>query len=84
VACPLKRHANSYGIVVCSNLIILFEHSLSEIRHILTRFLDILTEIFDRGMYAGPVGWFGGAECEFAVGIRSALLGKVNRTPNLF
>lgn len=84
MACPLKRHANSYGIVVCSNLIILFEHSLSEIRHILTRFLDILTEIFDRGMYAGPVGWLGGAECEFAVGIRSALLGKVNRTPNLF
>ncbi|XP_051186940.1 isochorismate synthase 2, chloroplastic isoform X2 [Lolium perenne] len=33
-------------------------------------------EIFDRGMYAGPVGWFGGAESEFAVGIRSALLGK--------
>lgn len=35
------------------------------------------SEIFDRGMYAGPVGWFGGAESEFAVGIRSALLGKV-------
>ncbi|XP_020087620.1 isochorismate synthase 2, chloroplastic-like isoform X2 [Ananas comosus] len=33
-------------------------------------------EMFDRGMYAGPVGWFGGAESEFAVGIRSALLGK--------
>lgn len=33
-------------------------------------------ESFDRGMYAGPVGWFGGAESEFAVGIRSALLGK--------
>jgi menaquinone-specific isochorismate synthase len=28
-------------------------------------------------MYAGPVGWFGGTESEFAVGIRSALLGKV-------
>lgn len=34
------------------------------------------TESFDRGMYAGPVGWFGGAESEFAVGIRSALVGK--------
>ncbi|XP_051123178.1 isochorismate synthase, chloroplastic-like [Andrographis paniculata] len=34
------------------------------------------TEMFDRGMYAGPVGWFGGAESEFAVGIRSALVGK--------
>lgn len=33
-------------------------------------------EIFDRGMYAGPVGWFGGSESEFAVGIRSALVGK--------
>ena len=27
--------------------------------------------MFDRGMYAGPVGWFGGEESEFAVGIRS-------------
>ncbi|KAL3639614.1 hypothetical protein CASFOL_017521 [Castilleja foliolosa] len=34
------------------------------------------TEMFDRGMYAGPVGWFGGGESEFAVGIRSALVGK--------
>ncbi|MQL90764.1 hypothetical protein Taro_023365 [Colocasia esculenta] len=34
------------------------------------------TETFDRGMYAGPVGWFGGSETEFAVGIRSALVGK--------
>ncbi|XP_039118562.1 isochorismate synthase 2, chloroplastic isoform X2 [Dioscorea cayenensis subsp. rotundata] len=33
-------------------------------------------EMFDRGMYAGPVGWFGGRESEFAVGIRSALVGK--------
>ncbi|KAJ3683359.1 hypothetical protein LUZ60_013586 [Juncus effusus] len=33
-------------------------------------------EKFDRGMYCGPVGWFGGAESEFAVGIRSALVGK--------
>lgn len=33
-------------------------------------------EMFDRGMYAGPVGWFGGSESEFAVGIRSALVGK--------
>ncbi|XP_077248648.1 isochorismate synthase 2 isoform X2 [Tasmannia lanceolata] len=34
------------------------------------------TEMFDRGMYAGPVGWFGGRETEFAVGIRSALVQK--------
>jgi hypothetical protein len=44
---------------------------------------EFFTEIFDRGMYAGPVGWFGGAESEFAVGIRSALLGKVRKTSNL-
>ncbi|URE28041.1 chorismate binding enzyme [Musa troglodytarum] len=31
-------------------------------------------QMFDRGMYAGPVGWFGGRESEFAVGIRSALV----------
>ncbi|ONK59320.1 uncharacterized protein A4U43_C08F5230 [Asparagus officinalis] len=29
-------------------------------------------------MYAGPVGWFGGNESEFAVGIRSALVGKAS------
>lgn len=42
--------------------------------------------MFDRGMYAGPVGWFGGAESEFAVGIRSALIGKVIKIylPSLF
>ncbi|KAL1566282.1 isochorismate synthase [Salvia divinorum] len=40
------------------------------------RMLILKTEKFDRGMYAGPVGWFGGAESEFAVGIRSALVGK--------
>lgn len=34
------------------------------------------TEMFDRGMYAGPVGFFGGGQSEFAVGIRSALIGK--------
>lgn len=34
------------------------------------------SENFDRGMYAGPVGWFGGAESEFSVGIRSALVEK--------
>nr|ABK79678.2 isochorismate synthase [Rubia cordifolia] len=33
-------------------------------------------EMFDRGMYAGPVGFFGGAQSEFSVGIRSALIGK--------
>ncbi|XP_073054041.1 isochorismate synthase, chloroplastic-like [Primulina eburnea] len=40
------------------------------------RVFIIETESFDRGYYAGPVGWFGGAESEFAVGIRSALVGK--------
>ncbi|KAK9925938.1 hypothetical protein M0R45_023197 [Rubus argutus] len=40
------------------------------------RVLIAETEVFDRGMYAGPVGWFGGGESEFAVGIRSALVGK--------
>ncbi|CAL5406353.1 unnamed protein product [Camellia sinensis] len=33
-------------------------------------------EMFDRGMYAGLVGWFGGGESEFVVGIRSALVGR--------
>ncbi|KAG1346301.1 putative Isochorismate synthase 2, chloroplastic [Cocos nucifera] len=41
----------------------------------MSRFFTLL-EMFDRGMYAGPVGWFGGRESEFAVGIRSALMGK--------
>ncbi|KAL4559233.1 hypothetical protein LXL04_031368 [Taraxacum kok-saghyz] len=40
------------------------------------RLLIAETEMFDRGMYAGPVGWFGGGESEFAVGIRSALVEK--------
>ncbi|XP_075505043.1 isochorismate synthase, chloroplastic-like [Primulina tabacum] len=40
------------------------------------RVFIVETESFDRGYYAGPVGWFGGAESEFAVGIRSALVGK--------
>ena len=31
-------------------------------------------EPFDRGWYAGPVGWLGPEEAEFAVAIRSALL----------
>lgn len=31
-------------------------------------------EPFDRGWYAGPVGWIGAEAAEFAVGIRSALL----------
>ncbi|CAK7322863.1 unnamed protein product [Dovyalis caffra] len=42
-----------------------------EARHLIAE-----TEVFDRGMYAGPVGWFGGEESEFAVGIRSALVEK--------
>ncbi|XP_057856384.1 isochorismate synthase, chloroplastic isoform X3 [Cryptomeria japonica] len=42
--------------------------------------LDFISqnEMFDRGMYAGPVGWFGGNETEFAVGIRSALIQQNN------
>lgn len=40
------------------------------------RLLIAETEMFDRGMFAGPVGWFGGGETEFAVGIRSALVEK--------
>ena len=31
-------------------------------------------EPFDRGWYAGPVGWIGADEAEFAVGIRSGLV----------
>ncbi|HEX5848167.1 MAG TPA: isochorismate synthase [Rubrobacter sp.] len=31
-------------------------------------------EPFDRGLYAGPVGWFGAGASEFAVGIRSGLV----------
>ncbi|CAI5481758.1 unnamed protein product [Closterium sp. Yama58-4] len=31
-------------------------------------------ESFDRGLYAGPVGWFSADASEFAVGIRSALV----------
>ncbi len=31
-------------------------------------------EPFDRGWYAGPVGWFGSGDAEFAVGIRSGLV----------
>lgn len=32
------------------------------------------TELFDRGWYAGPVGWMSGDSSEFAVAIRSVLL----------
>ena len=31
-------------------------------------------EKFDRGWYAGPVGWIGREEAEFAVAIRSGLV----------
>jgi menaquinone-specific isochorismate synthase len=31
-------------------------------------------ETFDRGWYAGPVGWIGAEDSEFAVGIRSGLV----------
>ncbi|KAJ9677350.1 hypothetical protein PVL29_022371 [Vitis rotundifolia] len=43
------------------------------------RLLIAETEMFDRGMFAGPVGWFGGGETEFAVGIRSALVEKFTK-----
>ena len=38
--------------------------------------LDLIAEIdgFDRGWYAGPIGWLGKGRAEFAVGIRSALI----------
>ncbi len=40
--------------------------------------LDLIRrkEPFDRGWYAGPVGWLGVNEAEFAVAIRSALISK--------
>ena len=38
------------------------------------RMLDDL-EPFDRGWYAAPVGWLGGDAAEFAVAIRSGLVG---------
>jgi menaquinone-specific isochorismate synthase len=41
------------------------EEALEEIRAV---------ESFDRGWYAGPVGWIGADGAEFAVGIRSGLL----------
>ena len=37
-------------------------------------------EPFDRGWYAGPVGWVGEDRTEFAVGIRSALVAGANLT----
>ncbi len=33
-------------------------------------------ETFDRGWYAGPIGWVSRDSAEFAVGIRSALVGR--------
>ncbi len=36
------------------------------------------TEPFDRGWYAGPIGWIGNEESEFAVGIRSGLIKNKN------
>jgi menaquinone-specific isochorismate synthase len=41
------------------------EGALAEIRDL---------ESFDRGLYAGPVGWFGADASDFAVGIRSGLV----------
>ncbi|KAG6548096.1 hypothetical protein Mapa_010376 [Marchantia paleacea] len=41
------------------------------------------SESFDRGLYAGPVGWVGGGGAEFAVGIRSSLIqpGTSDKSP---
>jgi menaquinone-specific isochorismate synthase len=39
-------------------------------------------EPFDRGWYAGPVGWFSADEAEFDVAIRSGLL--IGRTLRLY
>lgn len=38
--------------------------------------LEVLqgTEVFDRGLYAGPFGWISGGAAEFSVAIRSALV----------
>ena len=36
------------------------------------------SETFDRGWYAGPIGWIGANEAEFAVGIRSGLISGRN------
>lgn len=49
------------------------EEALREIRDL---------EPFDRGWYAGPVGWIGADSAEFAVGIRSGLVSE--RTLSLF
>lgn len=35
-------------------------------------------EPFDRGWYAGPVGWIGARQADFAVGIRSGLIRATN------
>ncbi len=45
------------------------EEALAEIRAL---------EAFDRGWYAGPVGWIGADAAEFAVGIRSGLVSGRN------
>lgn len=47
-------------------------------RSVLTEFF-CFPETFDRGMYAGPVGWFGGTGSEFAVGIRSSLIESTSK-----
>ena len=42
-----------------------------------------LVESFERGWYAGPVGWLGVNESEFSVGIRSGII-QDNRMENLY
>lgn len=54
--------------------------SLMPVLKMSLKYSQCCSEVFDRGMYAGPVGWFGGGESEFAVGIRSALVEKVRDT----
>ncbi|KAL8172198.1 hypothetical protein V2J09_024002 [Rumex salicifolius] len=65
---------------VCSRVLVDPEKAvrkLTRVQHLYAQLLGRLNtedDEFDRGMYAGPVGWFGGEETEFAVGIRSALV----------
>ena len=42
-------------------------------RHMALQIIDVL-EPFDRGWFAGPIGWIGSDAAEFAVGIRSAVV----------
>ena len=47
---------------------------MSDLAKRLARPEILALEPFDRGWYAGPVGWIGAKGSEFAVGIRSGLV----------